>query len=256
LLVLRRLHPGCHIVGCHAGQLHRLGQRAGLGPGAAHELVQGQLLHAQVVVGGDFLGAHQVVAGLRLARVGDGGGAHLEVAFGGGELLRHGGLLRLHEGEGVLRSQHIKVGLADAHQQVLCGGVELRPGHVDATLALLVANAVGRAVQRLRGADGHALRGAVVIDGGAADVGVGARNPGGQPRTGQQAGACLVGAAGCGFELGLRRLPGRVIAPSGLDKLQQALGLRRGGKRGAQRQGQDQRAKPERLHGEGLSGSA
>ena len=66
----------------------------------------------------------------------------------------------------------------------------------------------------------------------------------------------LRNAFGERFELGLGRLPGRVISPSGLDKLQQALGLRRGGKGGAQRQGQDQRAKPERLHGEGLSGSA
>ena len=45
--------------------------------------------------------------------------------------------------------QHIKVGLAYAHQQVLGGRVQLCLGHVHAAFALFHGNPVGGAVQRL-----------------------------------------------------------------------------------------------------------
>ncbi|MNV36074.1 hypothetical protein D3C71_1275380 [compost metagenome] len=238
LLVACSVHPGGHVVGLHRGQLHGQRQRLGLGAGDAHQLVQCQAFHAQVVFGRDFLGHHQVVAGLGLARIGDGGGAHLEVALGGGQLLRHGGFLRLHEGQGVLRGQHVKVGLAHAHQQVLRGGVQLRLGHVNAALALLQRDAVGGAVQRLRGLHAHRLRGAGVLHRRAAQFHIGAAEPGRERGAGQQAGAGLVGAAGCCVELGSGRLPGRVIGACRFHQLQQALGVRRGAQRRAERQGQ------------------
>ena len=100
------------------GAGHRLGQWHGLRVGHA-PVGRAPVFHAQVVFGCNFLRNHQVVAGLGFARVGHGGGAHLEVALGRGQLFRHCGFLGLHEGQRVLRGQHIKVGLAHAHQQVL-----------------------------------------------------------------------------------------------------------------------------------------
>ena len=105
--------------GCGAGTIDRRRQRLGLARRACRPAVERELLDAQVVLGRDFLRDHQVVAGLRLARVGDGGGADLEVALGRGQLLGHRGLLRLHEGQRVLRRQHVEVSLADADDQVL-----------------------------------------------------------------------------------------------------------------------------------------
>ena len=101
--------------------------------------------------------------GLRLALVGDGGGADLEVALGRGKLFRHSGLLCAHEGQRVACGQHVKVGLGDANQQILLGAFELRLGKVRAALALLKGDAVGRAVQGLRRLHTQRLRRAIDI---------------------------------------------------------------------------------------------
>jgi hypothetical protein len=106
--------------------------------GAPTSWSSASFLTRRSLLGGNFLRQHQVEAGLRLARVGDGGGADLEVALGGGQLLGHGGLLGLHEGQRVLRGQHIEIGLRGAHDQVLLGRVQLGLGDVDRQLGLLV----------------------------------------------------------------------------------------------------------------------
>ena len=92
---------------------------------------------AQVVLGGDLLRQHQVEARLRLARVGDGGGADLEVALGRGQLLgRSPPCARASKAERVLRGQHVEVGLRHADDQVLAGGRQLVFGQVALALAL------------------------------------------------------------------------------------------------------------------------
>ena len=250
LSILRLLHPGGHVTRLHGGQLERLGQRQGLGAGAAYQLVEGEFFHPQIVVGGDFLGHDQVVAGLGLTRIGDSGGANFKVALGCCQLFGYGGFLRLHKGQRVLRGQHIKVALADAHQQVLRDAIELRLRYVHAPQPLLQRDAVGRTVQRLGGVDAHGLRGQAAVYGGRADAGVGARQPRRQSRAGQQARACLIGAAGGGIQLGFGRLPGRVVAARGLDQCHQALGLGRNSESGAQRQGK----KPQQVHGSVFQG--
>ena len=121
-------------------------------------MVERNLLDAQVVVGGDLLGHHEVVLGLRIARVGDGCGADFKVALGRCQLFGHRRLLRLDEGQVVLRRQHIEVGLADAHDQVLVGAGQLGLGQVHLLDALLVAGPVGGTVQRLRCAQRAVLR--------------------------------------------------------------------------------------------------
>jgi hypothetical protein len=189
-----------------------------------HQRVERQPLDAQVVVGGDLLRHHEVVAGLRLAGVGDGGGADLEVALGRRQLLAHGLLLRLHEGQRVLRRQHVEVGLADADDQVLRGGGQLRLRQVDLQPALLVGGPVGRPVQRLRGRDGGALGAEGTVGDGRVDV---QRGPAGcrrQVGLRQDAGGGLVGAREVGVVLRLGRLPRGVVGARRFVQLLQALG--------------------------------
>ncbi len=146
---LRLRHPGIHVIGHQRRQAQGLGQYFGLCIGLAHQLIQRQFLDAQVIVGGDFLGRAEVKTGLRLAGVGDGGGAHFKIAFGGGQLLSHGRLLRLDEVQTVLRAQDVEVGLADANNQVLVGGQELCLGQIHLQHALLIRRLVGWSVERL-----------------------------------------------------------------------------------------------------------
>ena len=78
----RLLNPGIHVRGrrCleHDGQC----QRFGLGVAFAHQLVQRNLLDAQVILCRQLLGGDQVKAGLRFTRVSDGRGAHFKIALG------------------------------------------------------------------------------------------------------------------------------------------------------------------------------
>jgi hypothetical protein len=119
--VLRLLHPGVDVGGQQFGQGARNGQRLGVGIGLADQLVQCQFLDVQIVIGRDFLRDHKVIAGLRFARVGDGGRANLEIALGRRQLLGHRRFLGPHEGQAVLRAQHVEISLADANNQVLFG---------------------------------------------------------------------------------------------------------------------------------------
>jgi hypothetical protein len=144
--------------GTGGGQHHRRGQRQRRAAGAPDQLVERDLLDLQVVLGRDLLRDHQVVAGLRLARVGDGGGADFEVALGEGELLGHRGLLRAHQRQRVLLGQHVEVALAHAHDQVLLGRGEHGLRDFGLALALLVGGPGGGPVERLRGVDADALR--------------------------------------------------------------------------------------------------
>jgi hypothetical protein len=163
-------------------------------------LFQRQKLDAQIILGRDLLGAHQVKTRLRLARIGDGGSANFKIALGKGQLLIHGRLLRPHGGKRVLRRQHVEIGLTHAHQQILRGAIELYPRQIDAALALLVGNGIGRTKQGLRSADGQTLRHRMGSHRRARHLGIGHGPTRRQSGTGQQAGARLAGTAG-GVEL-------------------------------------------------------
>ena len=92
----------------------------------------------------------EVVARLRLVRVGDGRGADLEVALRLRELLGDRDLLRAMKCEVVLRGEHVEVGLRHAHDQVLRRLAELRLGLQHLELRLLVLDDVLPAEDRLR----------------------------------------------------------------------------------------------------------
>ncbi|MNQ06806.1 hypothetical protein D3C85_195720 [compost metagenome] len=227
-------HPGVDVGGLRGRQHDRRGQRHGHAARAADQLVEHHLLDLQVVLGGDLLGNHEVVAGLGLARVGDGGSADLEVALGRGQLLGHGHLLRAHQGQAVLAGEHVEVGLAHAHDEVLLGDGEHRLRHFGLALALLVGGPVGGAVQRLRGVDAHVLRGEVARGAAAAagagqgvDVQVAAVHARGEPDGRQDAGLGLRGARQVGLVLGPRALVGGVEAARGIVEFVQCLALGR-----------------------------
>ncbi len=61
-------HPGVDLPGVQGIQVDGRAQRVGLDVGAAHELVEGDALDAQVVGGGDLLSGGQVEAGLGFTR--------------------------------------------------------------------------------------------------------------------------------------------------------------------------------------------
>ena len=88
--------------GCTGGSTTGTARPLGAHAGAADQLVERDALGAQVVVGGDLLRGGEVEARLRLARVGDGRGADLEIALGRGELLGDGGLAGARGGQRVL----------------------------------------------------------------------------------------------------------------------------------------------------------
>ena len=100
----------------------------------ADDLLQRALLDFEVALRGDFLAGGKVETRLRLVRVGDGGGAHLEVALRLRQLLRDGRLLRLDESQAVLGREHVEIRLGHAHDQVLRGLPENRfgLGHLEA----------------------------------------------------------------------------------------------------------------------------
>ena len=123
----RRLHhPGVDVSRLWSLQLHGQEQALGFGIAVAHQQVKGHFFDAQIVVRSNFLGQHQVEAGLRFARVSDGGCAHFKIALGRGQLFGYGCFLGLYKSQAVTRSQHIEVSLADAHDQVLFSDFQLR----------------------------------------------------------------------------------------------------------------------------------
>jgi hypothetical protein len=241
------LNPGRHIGGAEGRQGHRSGQWLGHGIDLAHQGVQRDLLDAQVVFGSNFLRNHQVKAGLGFAAVGDGGSAHLEVALGRCQLLGHGRFLCAHKRQRVLGGEHIKVGLAQADDEVLRGCAELRLGLRQLPLGLVERGPVGRAEQRL----GRAGRDVLVAKGPVhhrvAVVKQGARHAGAQIGRRQQSGACLLGPCAVGVVLGLGRLPGGVVGPRQFVKVDQALGLGLNGESAGERGSEGQ--KPQMVHG-------
>jgi hypothetical protein len=124
-------------------QAHRRRQRFGLHVAAAHQLVQRDALGAQVVLGGQFLRGRNVEAGLGLARVGDGRGAHLEVALRRRQLFADAGAVGTCCRQGVLRGQHVEVGLRDLDDQVLLGRLQVGLRDLELTLGLVDRHAVG-----------------------------------------------------------------------------------------------------------------
>ena len=154
---LRFLHPGRNLAGLHRRQGQRQAHGQGRSIRLAHELVQGQLFDLQVIATGNFLGNHQVKAGLRLACVGDGGGADFKIPLGGRQLLRNSCLLRQHKGQAVLRRQHIKITGAHFNNQILFSGQQLLFNHRDLPPALVKGDLVDGTIERPGGAQGGTL---------------------------------------------------------------------------------------------------
>ena len=120
-----------------------------MGIAFASQLVKGNFLDAEVVLGGNLLGRSKVKPGLGLARVGDGGSADFKVAFGRRQLFAYSRFLGLDKGQAVLCGQHVKVSLADTHDQILIGSGQLGLGEIDLFETLLVTRPVAWPVQRL-----------------------------------------------------------------------------------------------------------
>ena len=78
-------------------------------------------------------------------------------------MLGHGFHLRLYEGQIVLGGEYIKVGLAQAHHQVLLGGLQLCFNLLHLQLGLRHFNIVARFVQLLCTCDGAGLIGIRVV---------------------------------------------------------------------------------------------
>ena len=139
------------------GQQYGLAQRLRLYAGTAYELVERIALRAQVALGGDLLCRGQVKASLRLARVGDGGGAEHKAALGGGQLLGDRLLARTRGDDRVLRRQHVEIGLRHAHDQILLGYLQLGQRGLQAVPRLGDSRVVGTVEQWLESVDGQLL---------------------------------------------------------------------------------------------------
>ena len=145
-------------------------------------------------------------------------------------MLGHRGFLRFHEGQAVLRSEHVKVALTDAHDQVLIGAGQLGLGQIKLLDALLVAGPVGWAIKRLRRADGGALGAVGTVAAGTQirdDFLRRARQPERQIRRRQNRRLGLIGFRQRCVKLRFGRLVGRIKAACRLVQLDQTLRLRR-----------------------------
>jgi hypothetical protein len=151
-----------------------------------------------------------------------------------------------HEGQRVLRRQHVEVGLAHAQDEVLPGAFQHEPRLLHLALRLPPGDPVGGPVQRLRGTDRRVLRRVVAVHGRGRVLEVGAGDARGQAGRGQDAGARLLGAVQARVVLGLGRLPAGVVRARGFVQLQQAFRAHRGGEQ--QCQGCREGKKPHPIH--------
>ena len=143
------VNPRRHVRRLRRAQVHRRGQLREPAHRLAHDLFECARLDLHIVLAHQLLRHDQVVARLRIARVGDGGRAHDEVALGLLELARHRRLLRQRRAQVHARQQHVKVPLRHPRHEVLRGRRQLRLGLLDLHFGLLVDRIVLRPVQRL-----------------------------------------------------------------------------------------------------------
>ncbi len=209
-------------------QGHRRGQRLRCDTVAADQLIERDALGAQIVLGRDFGGGGEVEARLRLAGVGDRGGADLEVAFGRCQLLADGFLARLRSGQRVLCHQHVEIGLRHAHDQLLLGGLQVGLRHFERLVGLADGGCVGPVEQRLAAVDGERPGGvaeAVTARIGKARrrIGVRVRGAAGGADAGQTQRLALRGAMLCRVGLGAGSQVGGVVRTRGLVEILQAL---------------------------------
>ena len=149
----RRVRPLVHDVRHRRGHGDRLKRRQ-LVRDLADDLLQRAHRDLERVLARDLLGDREVVARLRLVRVGDGRGPDLEVALRLRELLGDRDLVGADEVEVVLRGEHLEVGLRHAHDEVLRRLPELGLGLQHLELRLLVLDDVLPAEERLREVNG------------------------------------------------------------------------------------------------------
>ena len=168
----------------------------------ADEFLQCAQTDVERVLFGDFLRHGEVVAGLRLVGVRDGGGADLEIALGRGELLGNGGFLRADEGDVVLRLQHVEIGLGDTQDQLLLRQLELHFGDPGLVFRLFERDPVLLAEQRLNRIDRCAVACVVDVAAGQRGVDMAARDVAAQIDLGQQARTSLLGFFAAGLKGG------------------------------------------------------
>ena len=152
----RRSHPFLSIGRKHGGQRDGHGQRLGRNAAAPHQLVQRYAFGAQVVFSGQLLRSGEVKTRLCFAGIGDGGRTDFKVALGGRQLFRDGLFTGQCRAIGVLRGQHIEVGLRQTNDEVLFSRVEVRLRHFQALARLLHRHSIGAVEQRVLAADGTA----------------------------------------------------------------------------------------------------
>ncbi len=220
-------HPGIHVGGLRHGHPGLVVQESEFGRLPVDELFQGPLFHIQIVLGGDFLGSGEVVAGLGLMGIGDGGGPHLETLPGLGQLFGEGLLLGLGGGQGVLGLEHVEIGRCHPQQQILLRQLELLVALEGLELGLLVALQILLPVEGLDQGQGETVGGVAVA--AQAAVGVGIAGVGAQTQGGQQAGLALgyLFLAGVPGGTGGRQLG--VVFPSQLVDVAQIGGIRQAG---------------------------
>jgi hypothetical protein len=143
------LDPCAHVGGLRRAQNHRAAHTGELSHRLAHDLFERADLDFHVVLAHQLLRHDQVVARLRIARVGDGGRAHDEVALGLLELPGHRRLLRQDGAQVRAREQHVEVALRHPRNELLGGHRKLGLGLFDLHPRLLVGGVVLRPVQRL-----------------------------------------------------------------------------------------------------------
>ena len=115
---------GHHLRRTFAGQAAR--QQFGHWP--AHQLGHQLVLQVDVSLRSQGLGVHGVDLRLGLAHVDDRGGAHLEAAASGGQLLLGGQPLRPREHQRVARLQQVEDGLQQPHRRLAARLAQLRLG--------------------------------------------------------------------------------------------------------------------------------
>ena len=131
-----------------------------------------------------------------------------------------------------MRCQHIKVGLADPHDQVLVGRQQLGLCQLKHFHALLVLGRVRGPVQGVRGAQSRILGAITAVRRGpktGRHRNIGLRHARSQRHRGQVECLGLIGPELVGFILRFGRLVGRIKRACRLVQIDQALGVNRQG---------------------------
>ena len=228
--------PFCHIVGLGQDQGKLVIQRIEMRWNLAEDQLQSAVPDFEIILRGDFLSRGEVVPRLSLVSVGNGDGAHLEVALGHFQLLADGGLLGVGQGNIVLGEQDVEIGLSDSDDQVLPGDGKLRFSLNNLAFGLLVLGEILFAIDRL--GQGQVITVGVVLQVGGGQIHVVMGGIGAQIDARQQQGEALRRFFLAGFVSGARRSIRRILLLRLAIYLRQVGGIGRAGEQHKKREGQ------------------